>query len=51
VNFVIWKDNTVGFTAEVFDFDEFKPGGLHEKHAAAAAAACLREEGCMKKIV
>jgi hypothetical protein len=35
LNFIIWKDNLVVFTEGAFDFDKFKSGGLHEKHAVA----------------
>jgi hypothetical protein len=35
VNYIIWNDNSETFTAEEFNFDEFKSGGLHEKHALA----------------
>jgi hypothetical protein len=32
VNCMIMNDNLVAFTAEGFDFYEFKSGGVHEKH-------------------
>jgi hypothetical protein len=34
-DYVIWGNNIVAFRAEGFNFDEFKSGGLHEKHAVA----------------
>jgi hypothetical protein len=36
VKWIIWKFNLVAFTTLGFDFDEFKLGGLHAKHAIAA---------------
>jgi hypothetical protein len=34
-NCIIWKNNLVAFTAKGLSYDEFKSGGLHEKHAVA----------------
>jgi hypothetical protein len=34
-NCIIWKNKLVALTARGIQFDEFKSGGLHEKHGAA----------------
>jgi hypothetical protein len=35
VGCIIWGDNFVVFTVEVVNYDEFKMGGLHQKHILA----------------
>jgi hypothetical protein len=34
-NCIIWENNYMALTAMGPNFDEFKSGGLHEKHAVA----------------
>jgi hypothetical protein len=34
-NFIIWKDNLAAFVASEFKFEQFKSGGICEKHAVA----------------
>jgi hypothetical protein len=53
-NYTLWKDNVVPRTEEGFNLDEFKFGGLHEKHAVdtwKTSQHLLKNRGTLRRLV